>query len=172
MRTAAGEESHFAAVSRGADVVVVVDQPGEVRIARIEETMIAVTVAAQLPRIAAAPTIRMTVPAGTAAVLTAGLRRGADPKTMRNAMASAGIPDTIMNRLLAGAEAVAASGMIAAVRFDAGSAKMSERCASWTEMAGAGLISVAGRGGEVTWEPFTAAAAARCLADALTAVRT
>jgi len=172
VRSVAGEEAHFAAVSRGADVIAVVDQPGEVRIARIDETMIAVTVAAQLPRIAAAPTIRMTVPAGTAAVLAAGLQRGADPDTMRSAMASAGIPETIMSRLLAGDSAVTASGMIGAVRFDAGSAKMSERCASWTEMAGGGLISIAGATGDVVWEPFTAAAVARCLADALTAVRT
>jgi len=172
IRSVNGDESHFAAVRRGAEVVAVVDQPGEVRIARIDETMIAVTVAAQLPRLAAAPTIRMAVPAGTASLLSSGLQRGADPETMRNAMASAGIPEAIMSRLLAGDQAVTGSGMIGAVRFDAGSAKMSERCASWTEMAGGALIAASGPGGDVVWEPFTAAAAARCLADALTAVRT
>jgi hypothetical protein len=114
----------------------------------------------------------MTVPAGTASLLASGLQRGADPETMGNAMASAGIPEAIMSRLLAGNDAVTGSGMIGAVRFEAGSAKMSERCASWTEIGGTGLISAAGRGGDVVWEPFTAAAAARCLADALTAVRT
>jgi hypothetical protein len=91
---------------------------------------------------------------------------------MRNAMASAGIPEAIMNRLLAGDSAVTASGMIGAVRFDAGGAKMSERCASWTEIGGTALISAAGPAGEVVWEPFTPAAVARCLAEALTAVRT
>jgi hypothetical protein len=171
IRATADGETHYAALTRGPEAVVVVDAPGEVRLARIDETMLAVTVAAQLPRLLAAPTVRTEVPGGTAALLASGLERGADRETLDKAMASAGIPPAIAGRLLAGPEAVAATGMLGAARYDDGTPTMSPRSASWTEMADGAMLAIPGRAGDVVWEPFTAAAAARCLTDALGAVR-
>lgn len=171
IRSVGGTETHYAAISRGPDVLVLVDGPGQVRLARVEETMLSVTVAAQLPRVLAAPTVRTEVAAGTAALLASGLERGTDAETLQRALAAAGIPESLARRLLADPAAVTATGMIGAVRYDAGAATMSPRCSSWTELADGGLLAGAAPGGGVVWEPFTATAAARCLADALAAVR-
>jgi len=171
IRAAGGVETHYAALSRGADVVVLVDAPGEARLARVDETLTAVTVAAQLPRVLPASTVRVEVPAGAAAVLMNGLQRGADLDTMRSAVAAAGLPEEFARRLLVDPEQVSATGMLGAARYRDGAAVMSPRCASWTELADGAMLSTPGAGGTLTVEPFTPAAVARCLVDALGAVR-
>lgn len=171
IRAAGGVETHYAAVSRGPEVVVLVDAPGQARLGRVDETLSAVTVAAQLPRVLAAPTVRTEVPAGTAAVLLGGVQRGADAETMQAALAAAGLPPELGRRLLADPAAVTATGMLGAVRYGADGPAMSPRCGSWTELPDGALLSVPGPGGAILLEPFTSTSAARCLADALSAVR-
>lgn len=171
IRAAGGVETHYAAISRGPEVVVLVDAPGEARLARVDETLAAATVAAQLPRVLAAPTVRAAVPAGTAGVLLGGLQRGADAETMNGALDAAGIPAELGRWLLADPASVTATGMLGAVRYGADGPVMSPRCGSWTELADGALISAPGAVGAVVLEPFTPASAARCLAEALAAVR-
>lgn len=168
IRAEGGRESYVAAVVRGDDAVAVVDAPGEVRLARVSPTLIAATLAGQLPKLLPAPTVRVELPAQTAALLASGFARNAPEQTLRSALDSAGIPEAVAARLFAGAEAVRATGTVGAMRYAAAGATISARCASWTEMSDGGMIAYDGRAGDVVWEPLSAAAVARAVADALT----
>ena len=88
------------------------------------------------------------------------------------ALASAGIPDVIASRLLAGGGAVRACGVLAAMRLVADGPKPGPRAASWTEMADGGMMSYEGRAGDVVWEPFSAQVVMGVIADAMASLGT
>ncbi len=160
-------ETYYLALVRDEDAIVLVDEPGEIRLARVAPNLIAATVAAQLPKLVPAPTVRVTLPASTAALLAAGFARKAPEKTLRSALASAGVPGVVADRLLAGESAVNANGSVGALRYTGRKAHLSARCATWSETAEGGMISYHGQAGEVVWEPLTTQVVSRAISDAL-----
>ncbi|SDJ43367.1 EspG family protein [Frankineae bacterium MT45] len=160
-------ETYSVAVVGAEEAILLVVTADQVRISRVEPTAIAESLVAQLPKVLAAPTIRMEVAAQTASLLAGGFERNAPQRTLRSAMSSAGIPDVVANRLLAPESAVLATGTLAAMSYETDPPRLGTRSASWTEMADGGMVSSLGRGGEVIWEPMSPAVMIRVVADTM-----
>lgn len=161
-------EHTYAAIASGDDAVVIVDEPGAVRIGRTHPTTIAAAIAGQLPAMRAASVTRVSIPARTAQLLAAGFARGDTPqRTLQSALASAGVPESTATRLFADHDDPVAVGMVGAVGYTGDGEVESPRGASWTELSDGGMISQQTRSGEVVWEPLTVGAINRCVVDAL-----
>lgn len=161
-------EDYYAVVANGDEAILVISTADGVQLARVPDSHIAVALAAAVPPIRSAPTVRIEIPAQTAALISSGRQRAVPERTLRSAMASAGIPDSIAGRVLAGDESVLATGIVGAVRFSADGMVNSTRPASWTEMADGAMISARNRAGALVWEPVSAPALSRVIAEALT----
>ncbi len=167
-RTPNGQpDEYYMAFARDDDAVLVTSIGDEVRLARVEPTQIATGLAGQLPKLLSAPTVRIEVPAQTAALIGSGVARQVPERTLRSALATAGIPESIAARVLAGDESRLGFGAIAAIRYSGSGAQHSSRESSWTEMVDGGMMFARGRGGAVVWEPLSVSAVVRAVADAL-----
>ncbi|SOD72404.1 ESAT-6 protein secretion system EspG family protein [Jatrophihabitans sp. GAS493] len=168
IRGPAGEEAtYWVALAGAEDTILLIVSTEEVRISRVQPTEIAESLVAHLPKVLAAPTIRMEVAPQTAALLAGGFERNAPERTLRSAMSSAGIPDVIAARLLAPESAVLATGTIGAMSYESEPPRLAPRSASWSEMADGAMLASQGRGGEVIWEPMSPTVMMRVVADAI-----
>ena len=167
IRCAAGVESHYAAIAGAGEVVVVLDTGDAVHLANVADTYIAATLATRLPRVSESSEGPVELSPRRATALESSIGRGDPVPVVRSAMAAAGIPLAVADRLLDGASGVSATGLIGAVTYAADGPRVSPRQATWSETTGGAVLSTRNRSGHVVWQSMSAVAVAHAVAEAL-----